>query len=39
MFLMKPSLYSYRTDTAEIEPALELLNAHGADFDLVEVTS
>ena len=28
---------SYRSDVAEIEPALELLNTHGADFDMVEV--
>lgn len=27
----------YRSDIAEIEPALELLNSHGADFDMVEV--
>ena len=30
---------SYRSDVAEIEPALELLNTHGADFDMVEVRS
>ena len=28
---------SYRSDIAEIEPALELLNTHGADFNMVEV--
>ena len=31
-------IYSYRSDIAEIEPALELLNTHGADFDMVQVT-
>ena len=31
------AFYSYRSDIAEIEPALELLNTHGADFDMVEV--
>ena len=31
------SFDSYRSDIVEIEPALELLNTHGADFDMVEV--
>ena len=31
------TFHSYRSDIAEIEPALELLNTHGADFDMVEV--
>lgn len=33
---LQPSA-SYRSDIAEIEPALELLNTHGADFDMVQV--